>query len=269
LAKIVSVILNDLHAGSRFSPGPDQPVLVDFFKNVAKKWRNPDKLILNGDLIDGLQYRSNMDECWTTDLQEQADYALDMIKMYGGKSHYVIRGTPYHTQTKGVDLEEWIGRELKAESLVELGKKRYSTQFKVIDMAKPTPTSKPICQPMVLHFAHHLAGSKWFAYYGSALAREMNDVMLNESHWVDRNVHGKVWGIVRAHVHYFWYAESDSRIMLVCPPWQLATPFVNKIHASSPPLGSLGAVRITVHEDGTFDVEKELLKTKELLPKVW
>ena len=265
MTKVVSVILNDLHAGSRFSPGPDQPVLMDFFKKLAKKWRNPDKLILNGDLIDGLQYRSNLDECWTTDLQKQADFAREEeIKPYGAKTHYVIRGTPYHTQTKGVDLEEYIGKQLGAVKENVLGEERYSTQFKLISMAP-----KGAQEPKVLHFAHHLAGSKWFAYYGSALAREMNNMMLNESHWVDRQVHGKVWGIVRAHVHYFWYAESDSRIMLVCPPWQLATPFVNKIHASSPPLGSLGAVRITVHEDGTYDVEKELLKTKELLPKVW
>lgn len=263
MAKIVSVIVNDLHAGSRFSPGPDQPVLMDFWKKVAKKWRNPDRLICDGDLIDGLQYRSNLDECWTTDLQEQADHALNMLSMYGAKTHYVIRGTPYHTQTKGVDLEEYIGKELGAVKETVLGKERYSTQFKLINMA---PKGAP---PRVLHVAHHMSGTKWFAYYGTAISREMGNMMLNESHWVDRNVHEKIWGIVRAHVHYYWYSESDSRIMLVSPPWQLATPFVNKIHASSPPLGSLGAVRITVHEDGTWDVEKELLKTKELLPKVW
>ncbi len=104
-------------------------------------------------------------------------------------------------------------------------------------------------------------------YRSTALARDMAGMMLNESHFLERDRGHKIFGIVRAHNHYFWYSESASRIMIQAPCWQLMTPFMHKIGATSPP--DIGAVQLTVYEDGTWDKEHKLLKTKELLPKVW
>jgi hypothetical protein len=39
-----------------------------------------------------------------------------------------------------------------------------------------------------------------------------------------------------------------------------------KVMPSSPP--DIGAVQITCYDNGEYDIEKRLLKTKELLPKV-
>lgn len=262
LAQLRTVILNDLHVGSVYAVSKnhndtrEQKTLYQFWQELVKEWKNPDYLILNGDLIDGLAYRANMADTWTTDLQQQADESIELIQEYNPKRIFVVRGTPYHTQTKGVDLEEYIGKELGA---VREGK-RYSTEIKLINLApKGAPTR-------VIHVAHHLNGSKWYMYRGTALSRDMATAMLNETHFIDRKKYGKIWGIIRAHTHYFWLSESASRIMLSCPAWQLPTPFTMKVMPTSPP--DIGAVQITCYEDGEYDIEKRLLRTRELMPKV-
>lgn len=264
MRNLTTVLLNDIHAGSEYAIkhpsggelNDSQKVLYSFWKELARKWHRPDCLILNGDLIDGLAFRGNMADTWSKDLMKQADNSIALIRMFNAKKIFVVRGTPYHTQTEGVDLEEYIGKELGAQK----EGKRYSTEVKLIDLS-PNPEHSRI-----VHVAHHLNGSKWFMYRGTALSREMAQTMLNETHFIDRTVHDKIFGIVRAHNHYYWYSESASRIMLSCPAWQLPTPFTLKVMPATQP--DIGAVRFTVDEEGVWHKEHKLLKTKALLPTV-
>ncbi len=256
-----TVIINDLHAGSKFAvksfdQNPIQEKLYNFWSELARKWANPDLLILNGDIIDGIGYRSNLDEQWTGDLMEQARDAIKLIRMYKAKRIIIVRGTPYHTQTEGVDIEEYIGEQLGAE--VEGG--RYSTEIKLVNIA---PKGAP---PRVVHVAHHLAGSRYFMYRGTALSRDMAQLMLNEGHFIDRDVHEKITGVVRAHNHYFWYSESASRFMLSAPAWQVMTPFMAKIGPTSAP--DIGAVRFEVDSDGTWYKEHRLIESGAMRPEV-
>lgn len=262
MTELRTVILNDLHCGSVYAVSknhndtPEQKTLYEFWIELVKEWKNPDYLILNGDLIDGLAYRGNMEDTWSKDLQKQADDSIELIRMYNPKKIFVIRGTPYHTQTEGVDLEEYIGKQLNA---VKEGD-RHSTEVKLINLAPKG------ADPKIVHVAHHLAGSRWFTYRGTALSRDMSAVMLNETHFIDRQKYGKIWGIIRAHNHYWWLCESASRVMISCPAWQLPTPFMMKVMPSSPP--DIGATQITCYDSGEYDIEKRLLKTKNLFPKV-
>jgi hypothetical protein len=258
--KTTTVILNDIHAGSEYAVkapkdslnsslplNNDQVKLYDFWCGLVKRWRNPDNLILNGDLVDGLAFKSNLSDCWTRDLTAQAQNCLALIRQFAAKKIFVIRGTPYHTQTKGFDVEEYIAGELKAE----LDGVRRSTELKLINIApKGAPTR-------IVHVAHHLNGSQWFNYRGTALSRDMSAVMLNESHFIDRIKHQKISGIIRAHNHYFWYMESASRFMLSAPAWQLTTPFMFKTSPSSAP--DIGAVRMIVDENGDWLKQHALL----------
>lgn len=273
MTELRSVILNDLHCGSEFAlKSPNaviredgthspmnkaQEILYDFYKGLAKKWKNPDRLILNGDLIDGMAWRGHNTHIWSDNLYDQADDSIRLILMFGAKEIFVIRGTPYHTATDGVDMEEYIGQQLGAK----MEGTRYSTEIKMINLA---PKKAP---ERIVHVAHHLAGSKWFAYRGTALSRAMSAVMLNESHFIDKNVHEKISGIIRAHNHYYWYSESTSRFMLSAPAWQLPTPFTQKVMPESP--SDIGAVQFTFHEDGSWFKEHEVLKPKGMFPRVW
>lgn len=266
------VILSDIHSGSEYavkSPwatvreddthsqmNSQQEVLFDHWKDLSKKWRRPDVLIINGDLIEGLQPKSQLTHCWSSDLFDQADDCIRLVNMFGAKTIYVVRGTPYHTQTRGIDIEESIAKELGAVK----ERSRYSTEFKLLDISPNRFIGR------IVHVTHHIAGSKWFMYRSTALARDMASMMLNESHFVERDIGQKIFGIIRAHNHYFWYSESATRIMIQGPCWQLMTPFAHKVAATSP--GDIGAIMLTMFEDGSWNKEHSLLKSKGMLPVV-
>lgn len=273
MPELRTVIFNDGHSGSIHalkspfaklreddaeSPmNKQQEILFDFFSEVVDEWRAPDRLILNGDLLDGRGFRGSLKGIWSDNLLDQADDAVALAKMWEAREIFLIRGTPYHTTTEGVDAEEYIGEQLGA--VKEGG--RWATEIKMINLA---PKGAP---ERIVHVAHHLAGSKWFAYRGTALSRAMSAVMLNESHFIDKTIHEKISGIIRAHNHYYWYSESTSRFMLSAPAWQLPTPFTLKVMPESP--SDIGAVQFTFYEDGSWSKEHRILKPKGLYQKIW
>lgn len=236
---------------------PRQKILFEYWEMLAKKWKRPDILVVNGDLIEGLQKRAHITRCWSDNLQDQADDSMRLIKMFDAKKIFVIRGTEYHTGSAGNDIEENIAKELNA---VKVGQK-YSSYFRLINLA---PEGSP---EKIIHFTHHIQGSKFMHYRGMPLSRAMANMMLNEGHWVDRQKFRSIFGIVRAHVHYYWYEESASRMMLQAPAWQLQTPYGFKVNPESPP--DIGAVKFTFYSNGKWDKEHQLLKTKLTMPKVY
>lgn len=267
------IFLSDIHAGNQVSVKSDravisqddtispqnkqQEILFNYWKELAKTWKNPDILIVNGDTIDGLNGRNAITYCWSDNLIDQANDAIRLVNMFGAKKTFVVRGTPYHTSTKGVDIEEYFAEKLDA---VRTGE-RYTDYSYLVNCAPPNAPKR------IIHITHHVGGSKWFMYRGTALSRDMAGAILNESHFVDKSTGEKIRGIVRGHNHYFWYTESASRFMLQLPCWQLMTPFAHKVAAVSPP--DIGAVRMEFFNDGFWDEEHRLLKPRELLPKVY
>lgn len=273
MAKIV--YLSDIHAGSEYAvkspkaklseddtPSPmnrQQEILYDFWASLAKEWRNPDKLIINGDAVDGLQPKGALRHIWSDNLLDPANDSITLCQMFNAKEILFIRGTPYHTQTKGVDIEEYMAEKLGA---VKDGG-RYTTEDKVINMTKGMKRAPP----RVVHVTHHIAGSKWFMYRPTAAARSAAALKLNEGHFIDPAVHGKITGMARGHNHYFWYQESPSTFMLQLPAWQLPTPFSKKVAPESP--SDIGAVMMEFFKDGSWSKVHRLLKPKELLPTVF
>lgn len=267
------VFLSDIHAGSEYSvksphavisedgtkseQNKQQEILYNYWHELAKLWKNPDILVVNGDAIDGLNGRNVVGHVWSDNLIDQANDAVRLVKEFGGKKIFVVRGTSYHTSTVGVDVEEYFAEKLGA---VKNGQ-RYTDYMYLINCAPPKASRR------VIHVTHHIGGSKWFAYRGTALSRDMAAAILNESHFVDKSTGEKIRGVVRGHNHYFWYTESASRFMLQLPAWQLMTPFTHKVAAVSPP--DIGAVQMEFFNDGWWEEKHMLLKPKELLPKVY
>lgn len=266
------VYVSDIHAGSEYAvKSPDarlseddthspqnkkQELLFEHWKLLAKEWRGCDKLIINGDAVDGLQKKGALSHVWTDNLKDAADDCLRLLRMFKPKTVHFIRGTPYHTQTYGMDIEEYIAEKLGAVKVDG----RYSTEDQVINMLPNGPI------PRVVHVTHHIAGSKWFMYRPTAAARSAAALKLNERHFIDVQKYHKIVGMVRGHNHYFWYQESPSTFMLQLPAWQLPTPFSKKVAPESP--SDIGAVQMIFHKDGSWSKTHALLDPKVLLPTV-
>ena len=269
-----TVFINDTHVGSNVGLMTDsaeheggrsvgmtyqQGLMFEHWKEVAKKWRDPDCIVLNGDLIDGPAKADRGSSVWTVDMDNQAQEFKKLFKYWGKpKKIYAVIGTPYHVNIDAIKIEEQIARDIGAER----ENSRYATEAKLINLA-PDSTFKTDKEKIV-HVAHHMGSTKVWMYRGTAPSRAMAMMMLNESHFLESS--RKIFGIIRAHVHHYWQEKSSSRLMQVLPCYQLQTPFMYKIMPESPP--DLGSVQFNFHEDGTWEDEYAPLKTKITRMKV-
>jgi len=284
------VMLADLHIGSRWAltdpkvtpaycPGKQiqEKLYSKWLEATSGKWRRPDVLVLNGDLVDGQGRKSSGVEQWTTDPWEQIEHAAELIRMWKAKKIYVIGGTDYHQLlgNTGFEMEELLARELKAEF--------YPNQENVPDSMKKRSGYHWFLtfDKVTVHFAHHVGVSKVFHYMSTPIAREMmharlNDPMvrewrrlykddtLSENQRIDllrelETFRTKV--VVRAHAHYFWMNVCGGSVGLILPSWQAITPYMLKKN----PLGfsHVGFVGMEVKgENFTFD--QFLVKIEEI-----
>jgi len=288
-------IINDLHSGSTVSlkhpdsfntnsgldPGLNryQVGLWEFWKSeIVPKFKNLDCLILNGDLCELMQPRNRMTETWSPDPIDQVVNVLRLISMLQPKKTYITRGTPYHVQDGALHVEELVGKYLndgfdgtdvdekysfkipKATNCIKY-QNRFALEARLINLA---PAKS---EPRVFHITHHIASTSAWQYRGTAPSKAISTLMLNESHFIDRKIWKRITGILRAHVHHYWYEESANRMMLVNPAWQLQTPFMFKVMPESPP--DIGACQIIIENDGWIHHRKHILDSKVTRPPVF
>jgi len=129
------LILSDLHVGSLWGLWPPSFSTVDartgdtlkFIQNKTQKglWKHwekmlrevpdPEIIILNGDLIDGLAYRDKGRGLVTPNLTWQAEACLDILKTLPKVPTYFTQGTGYHELDDGRPVEEHLAREMGGE----------------------------------------------------------------------------------------------------------------------------------------------------------
>ena len=219
-----------------YQPNKVQKALYKAWEEVAKEWKRPDILVLNGEPIEGQQYKNMGTEVWTTDLNDQLEDAKVLIDMFDAKKIYCTRGSDYHVSLKGVPLEEAFGQMVGAEKVGG-----YYAPYEIYLEE----------EGVVFNFAHHVGYNMEF-YRSTALTREMALMKLNESHKWKADV------IVRSHVHYFWYVGSTSHMTMSTPCWKLADWFMQR-KGPGGAVPDIGAVRFTV-DKGKYTWEKKIYK---------
>ena len=270
---LTTVLVNDTHIGhdqglksdtamtekgkkSEFA-NSNQEVLWEAWKEFCKKYKNPDILILNGDIPDLMSIRSREDEMWTKDAGAIRNEAVKLMKMLNAKKIYVIKGTPAHVDAEHLTLERDIARDLNAFTY----QNKQLFNFALIDLAP-----KQAQERALYHVTHHInVTTNW--YRGTAPAKATVSLMLNESHFIDRKIWKKIVGIIRGHVHHYWYEESDSRRMIINPCWEMATNWMIQKMPETPP--DIGSTILQHHIDGTFDKQRYRVPVDKLRPPVF
>ena len=247
-----------LHKGKIDTQNRWQEPIYDHWKELCKKYKNPDCLILNGDIVDLLQKRSDESEVWTQDTVEIKKEAAKLIRMLGTpKKTYFIKGTPAHVTAEHIRLEEDLANELKTE--IYQNKRVYP--YRLIDLAPKG------AQPQIYHITHHLSSTGMWQNRGTAPSMAMATLMLNESSFIKKTDLNKISGIIRSHLHHFWYEESASRRMIVNPCWEAQTNWmIQKMPENRPEIGS---VILTHYLDGEFDMKKFILPNENQRPPVF
>ncbi len=196
--------------------------------------RGIDILVLNGDLVDGIQAAARGRELWTTDLHEQIDAAEELIRQINFKKAFVTAGTPYHTD-KNLNAEEVLADKLNAPFRWEFALNVEEARF---------------------HFSHEVgvSSSVWH-YRTTPIARELVAALLQEKEF------GHFDGIIRSHAHYCVAVEFGSHFGMITPCWQGRTPYMIRKGIMLTP--KLGYIILNVN-GSEVDREKHLFNIAQI-----
>ena len=207
------VVISDLHCGHCVGLTPNdwrspprrfgrkvtdmQQTLWDNFVVEINKIKPIDVLIVNGDCIDGVGKRSGGSELITTDINDQADMAVECINYCEAETVVMTYGTPYHVSPGGTDAERQIAKDVGA---AEIG----SHGFYDIDGFTFDVRHKPAGSSSIPHTE------------ATPLLREwMNNLL-----WKDMELQPKANVIIRSHLHKYLQVDNDHTLAFVTPALQ-------------------------------------------------
>ena len=249
-------IVADLHCGSKWgllSPDNEehkqnigQKYLWDCWLHLAKTWGKLDMLIINGDMIDGKQRKSDGTGILTANLSEQADMAIECVEAFVERTAptKIIRsaGTPYHEGFDGT-LKHFDTR---------FGLKR--RQVHGLD-----PFDIVLADGIIINVKHHPEGAAAL-YLGTLQDRETLWATITE----DRQGLPRAQFLIRSHLHMYGRFDGCGKIHAITPCFQLQTPYAKKqkYYRWHPTIGG-----IMLKYDEMHDEVYHVVKTTYDLPR--
>ncbi len=270
------MLLDSLHVGSVVGiSNPDcgddayLPVREALYKkwceSVKGPWRKPDVLILAGEAVDGQGKRRGGTEQWTSNLEDQAHFAAELVSMWEARKIYCLRGSNYHVDINGsgINIDELAAQKMGAEiwpNQDNIDPKRRARSGYSLFLTIGNVT---------LHIAHKVSVSKVFHYRSTPIAREMMHAKLNDPmrHYAEAMQlemgKYKTRLVVRGHAHYYWYCATSGSAGINLPCWQARSAFIEQ----EMPLGmcDIGFVGLEVKGDH-FTHEPVLWQVEEAQP---
>ena len=219
---VTILLLSDLHVGSAFGLFPDKHTLSTGGRaslNTGQRYllrcwddlcaRLPDKLdylILNGDTVEGQQYKEQGLTVTEIDPEGQVDAAYTLLAPLAEKATevYCVAGTGYHVG-KGARAEQALGRQLET---VRNEWNNPVWPWLLLDIGG-----------VILDIAHAQSGT--IRYKSSPLERELQFAQM-----IAGDLRPDVDLIVRAHVHTYGWHNFDGQLVLSMPAFKLQSDHV-------------------------------------------
>ena len=232
------LIIGDMHVGSNVALMPEE-VLTDkterencqliqaspVQKVILKKWHEMvdtegkvDALVVNGDIVDGYNRKSNGIGCWTTDMEVQMRTAKKLIQEIHYKKLYGTQGSLYHTNDN-ISVDKLVIESLNGSFSHDMALKADNIR---------------------MHFAHKIGvSSSTWQYRTTPIAKEM---VMNELNQLDFE---KFHIIARNHAHYYCAVQFGKSLGLICPCWKGRDEFVKLLGLTYNP--SIGYVVLEIN----------------------
>jgi hypothetical protein len=208
--------VGDTHVGSHWGLYPESKLpghpgswlgvryLNQCFSHMVNAFPDLDLLVLQGDLIDGHQSKSESTGVFSSKLGDQVEAAIEVLEPLAKKAKTIIRvdGTPYH---------EGFNNALLALDYA-LGVKKTEQVFDI-----------ELLPGSILNCAHHPTGGSAL-YYGTKVDR---DSLLAKVAASDCKVPLPRW-IVRSHLHTMILQVTEHVTTVQLPCFQLITAYAKK-----------------------------------------
>lgn len=205
------VIISDLHSGHRAGLTPESywwpengttETRCKFAELQRATWRwytermdalQPiDRLIVNGDAIDGKGKRSGGGELITADRDEQCDMAQEAIEYTRAKKVYMTYGTPYHVGYEE-DWETVLARNLDVEHIG--AHDWYEVEGVVFDCKHKVSSS-------IIPHGRNTGPNR--------------DALWNAI-WAERDLQPRANVFIRSHVHYHTFSGDARQLIMTTP----------------------------------------------------
>lgn len=206
-------------------------------RDILKKWetlcdeyQKCDLLLLNGDTIDGRNYKDTGLGTWTTDVQLQAEVLAELVSWLKPREVIATSGSPYHSD-RNPNMDkiacEMCGGTFKGGyASININGCRIHAQHK-------TTVSK----------------STW-QYRATPIARAM---VLAE---LASDVYGHYDIALKSHVHWFNYVGFSHSLGMVLPCWKAYDAFGDtNIEFVDP---AVGYVVFEIDHDGSYNFEYDI-----------
>jgi hypothetical protein len=213
----------------------------DRFAYIVKQNKPIDRLVLDGDLIDGLDYKHAGTDLLINNRLEQAQMVLDIIEFIDPQKIAITYGSDYHVSANGEEWENIIATECKAKIGVEEWLNVNGVVFNVkhhvgrssIPHGRTTPLSKAVLWKLLWKEYKDFPGADIY---------------------------------VRGHVHYF-QAYKDSKYLAMTLP---ALKALGDTHAAKyyDDVIDFGAIVFDVTSKGNYAWKDYICNIKYSIPKV-
>jgi hypothetical protein len=225
-------------------PNAGQRYLLRRWKDMVHKVGQVDCCVLNGDMCDGVQRKSQGMHLWTTDLNSQVDNMVGLCKMIRAKKFVGTQGSGYHNGDN-VPLDQAV--------VEQLPNGEFHPDF-ILRPGHDDPAWKD-CK-FAAHISHDVPTTKsiWM-YATTAIARQMVLIKLNDA----LHKYGKVPLVVRSHQHWLVGSYFSHSHGFITAAWQLRTPFAIKTGIITPP--EIGYSLVYVEPSGKFTVDHDGVET--------
>lgn len=253
-------VISDTHCGSSYGLTPPmfyetkmskrlryQREAWEAYREISRRWYQPDILIVNGDLIEGTQSKQGGAELITPDRLVQCNMAVKCIEEWDAKRVFITYGTKYHTGEQAEDFEYGIAEILKTKGIPTTieGRLYLNVEGVIFDIRHKVGTSS---------IPHGRA---------TALMKEMMWDLIDEA----KETGPKVHVVIRSHAHYHIWVEDTDKTMFITPGLQLK----RGRYGSRECQGEIhwGAIRLTVDKGQITNKEKSIWKLAANRPRVF
>lgn len=253
------LVLSDLHIGSRYSVCSEEPEIDSggsykpsynqkklnraWFECVDMIQQKPRALVINGEPIDGDNFKSLGDSVWSTELNDQLNDAEKMLNTIKRDEVIFVRGSGYHVTRGATNFEKTLARKM--------GARKYRSVMGEITDADYEANIK--LNGKMVNFTHHIGYSGWWQYRTTSIAREL--VKMHFQH-KDNGFHTDL--LVRSHVHYYCEVRFPNTKGFTTPAWKFPDGFMYR--RGIPELPTVGFMEIIIESNGKILIEPHLVQ---------
>lgn len=254
------LFVSDLHIGSYYSLCSEEPYVAagdtyhkpnQFQENLLQHWdslndrvaKRPLMLTVNGEFIDGNNRKEIGMGLWSTDLNDQAEDAIKVIKRLKYDNITATKGSPYHSKSEGINIDEMIAKRLQVYSYTGLINDKKAKIVNNIVQESPT-TIKYYLYYRILNYVfnvvHKVGYSKIAQYRPTPLSRIMmigefeKDKMFDKEEFDD-----VVTFYIRSHTHNNLDVGFNHSRGFVTPCWKIMDEYLTMDGISATDIGAL------------------------------